>query len=201
MPLPSLPQLTRREYLLGTATLATGAGALATQPEPARAQAQVSADSLDVADETYQSADGAPWDVWIAVSGTFSFQTQEPAQRWRVRLAVSRNGAGWSPIASFAEGADAASMTGSYDLSGRVTEHPDFNPGDFHAPLGETRETRVFARVQFAALDAADSALVEAQAADSATLSVTNTSVEATANVEGSGSLAVQAENGDDPPV
>lgn len=91
-------------------------------------------------------------------------------------------------------------MTGQYELTAPLVDHDAFDADTFDAPLGETVETRVFVRVRFAALDAGDNALVEAGAADSVAISVTNTSVEPTANVVGSGSVTFQVKESDPAP-
>lgn len=193
--------LSRREVLLGTTTLLTAGGVAYTATRPAHAQADVTQDELAVSNAEYSSETGDIYTVWAAVTGSYSFQLNDPASGWRVRLFFSSNASDWELVAADGGPIDAASATGEYAVKAPLIDHSAFTADSFDAPLGETVETDAYVKVVFAALDSADTPLVEASAADSVVVRVSNTSVEAVAHVSGSGQTGVQVGESDDAPV
>lgn len=195
-------QTDRRTAIKSTAALfgltGTGLGAIALTTD--RARASVTA-GLQIAGAQYASETGDIFTPYVFANGEWSFLIGEPAQGWQVELQFSSDGVDWERVATDGGPLDTTNASGSFDLAAAVIDHSAFDETTFDAGLGTTKETTVYVRTIFRALDAADATLIEARAAEAVAVSVENTTQEASASLSGDGETQLQVNSTDPTPT
>lgn len=187
--------VSRRETLLTTGALLAGGGSaaalLSTSADTARAE--LTRSEFDVSDGSHTSPTGDIYSPVVEIDGSFRFQVGEQAAAYEIRLLAAPDAESWEVVASLREAVATTELSDTFALSRALVEHSAWDADTWDAPLDSTTETQVYLRLELAVLDDAGTALAESSVATSAIVSVTNSTVESVAFVDGDGSITVQA--------
>jgi hypothetical protein len=187
---PSQLDVSRRQLLASGGTVLSAGGLIAVMGSR-DARAQVNTTQLDIPDATHEGKDGSVTDLLLQVSGTYQYAA-ETVDAVELRLEVaSPSETDHQAIASSSPSADRNRGNGEYSLSGSLLDHDELTADMFSADAGETVEKQLPVRV---VLDvrADGSTVVSNLSSTTATVTVTNTSVEANAAVSGGGSVTIE---------
>jgi hypothetical protein len=188
--------MNRRKLLQHTATgiAGIGAGYALLDASTGNASAAVSMGTLDVSDASKTTQDGQIDDVKADVSGQWEYNLpagKNPNQ-WSVTLSVA-NSEDVAQIAQTAGNAKYLQNSGTYELSGSVTDTHLYSADDFKAPEGKVKSVTLGLVVVFAVLADDGSVLARAQLEDTAEVAVTNEAYQASdyGDASGEGTLII----------
>lgn len=190
VPHPTTVDVSRRQILASTGSLVVG-GAAVSMATSQRASAATNVQSLDIPPAERESEDGAVSNVTLQVSGTYQFKVNAAdTLAFELSVAPEVDSADWTTLDSFEDPAGATQAQGQYTMAGSVLDHPAIASSDFDAEPEETKVTDLPVRVDFVVLQGGEE-VVEAAAKTVATVEITNTSVDASATIAGSGDIGV----------
>ena len=187
--------MNRRSFATSVAAGLTGlsTGILAIKSTQT-ANAQVSMGSLDMADDSTTTSDGTISDVSATVSGDWSYELPAGSvDYWEVELRVS-DGDTWYTVAETSETNQYNQYSGTYELSGSITDTEAVDVSFFSAP-GPGQQTTVTLplQVRFRVIDTNGSPLATTAVTDDATVTVGQNEIDASlyGEVSGEGSVSV----------
>lgn len=187
---PSEIDVSRRQLLATTGTVASAGGLIAVLGSRPT-QAAVTTQQLSIPDATHEGENGSVADLPLQVSGTYQFSVNR-ADALQLRLEVASPGnTDYQAVDSLDRTPQSTAGQGEYALSGSLLDHDALTADMFSADAEETVEQNVPVRVVLDVL-ADGSSVVTAVAKTTATVAVTNTSVEATAAVTGDGTVTIE---------
>lgn len=179
----------RRQVLLSTGTFLAGGGiavALGSQPT----KAAVTANTIEIPPETVEGRNTSVSSAVLSVGGNYEYQVNN-ADTLVLSLGVAPEGSqDYETIDSVEEPAGAAAGAGQYELSGSLTDHPALDYGTFSADTAETVNLSLPVRVVLDVRQGGES-VTTAVAQGTAEIQVSNTGVEASAAVVGSGEVEI----------
>lgn len=187
----------RRQYLKSTAAgltgLAVGIGAMQSTEA---ATAQVTMGELSMGDASTTTSTGSISNVSATVSGDWSYELPvNTVDYWEVELRVS-DGDGWYTVAKTSESNQYAQYSGTYTLTGSITDTQAFDVSFFRAP-GPGQQTTVTLplQVRFRVIGTSGSPLATTAVNDEAAVTVGQNEIDASlyGEVSGSGSLSIDA--------
>ena len=152
----------RRRALAAVGTVVGGGTALALVGSDA-ARAEVSVESFEVDDATFEAREVTP--VIDAEIG-YAYRADHVAELW-IALLV-----GEEVVAEETLRTGSDELENTTDLSGRVLDSPDHTGTDFEVDAGETTSVTVDAGVRFEVRDSDGEVLASDEATDSATVDV-----------------------------
>lgn len=197
---PTPPTIGRRKALKGFAAslgiAGGGLGYLALANDEAQAAVTTSM-SLPTGGAADEDGHAIPF---LNVSGDWSYSgvTVDPTD-WVVSVYVSENGTNWDPLGTDNGVPFGFDEANTYQVFAPLTAAANFSSGDFQAPDTESIGVDVWARAELEVLNG-DEVVVSAQASDSSTLTIEDTTEPGTANVSGSGSWEWQMDESDPTP-
>lgn len=181
-------EVSRRQLLATTGTLAIGGtAALAAGTVPASASVE-----LNIPDASRSGEDGSVADVVLDVTGAYQYEVNA-ATRVTLSLSVASGASAddWQAIDYIENSVATSSGAGQYELGGSVLSHPQYDAAEFSAEPEETNTVEVPTRVVMEVFDGEESVVSKA-AETVTTVSVENTSIEATADLTGEGTVEVK---------
>jgi hypothetical protein len=180
---------TRRQFLVGGATVASGALVYGATTE--KASATVNVEALNIPNDSYTLADQTMEDVQLSVDTSYSWEGNAEIHKYELRLAVGTTRDTAAVIARKEQTElGKQSLSGNAQLNGSILSSPSFSQDNFNPSRG-TLTTDMVVVLVFDLYR--DGEIVEtAKATDTAELSVTAEELEYTVSVEGSGSVKFQ---------
>lgn len=184
------PTISRRRVLTLTGATLTG-GAVVAFSGSGRAQATTEVYSLDIPDATHEGEDGTVSSLGLTVEGSWQY-TVDAADEYVLSLMVasSPDADDWQVIDQTQSAAMAASTAGTFVLSGEILDHDQLSADQFSADPSETTTRDVPVAVALDVLHGGE-VVVSAIAETTATVEVSSTAVQVSAEVSGSGGVEV----------
>lgn len=187
---PFEPDVSKRQLLVSTGTFVAGGGIVAAMgSQPSKAAVQAS--ELDIPPASHSGDDGSVSSLDLQVSGNYEFAT-DAADTLVLTLGVAPEGTeNYAAIDKVDEPVSAASGAGQYSLAGSTLDHAALDAATFSADAGETVTKELPVRVTMDVQQGGET-VVSALASTVATVEVTNSSVDASAALTGSGKVAIE---------
>ena len=170
--------VSRRHAIAAVGTVVGGGTLLATGSDSARAE--VSVESFDVADATFEADDVTP--VIDAEIG-YAYRADHVAELW-IALVV-----GETVVAEETLQTGADELENTTDLSGRVTDADRYSTGDFAVDAGEETTVSVDAGVRFEVRDANGDVLASDEQFDESEVQVVSPNGDQFATVGGTATI------------
>lgn len=190
-PFNSSIDVDRRQILTTTGTFVCGGGLAVAALGSERAKAAVRASEIDMNGDRHSGPDGTVSDVTATVSGQYEYATND-ADTLVLAMAVAPGDSpdAYERVDEVSEPVGAASGAGSFSLAGSILDHSQLDAAAFSADAGEVVETEVLVRVVLDVQQGGET-VVTGTAESPVTVTVENTSIQASATVGGSGEVAV----------
>jgi len=192
----SQPQtMDRRTFMQSTAAGLTGIsiGAVALSSTET-ANAEVSMGTLDMSDASTSNSDGQISNVGATVSGSWSYELPAGSvDHWLIELRVS-DGDGWYTVAETSESNQYNQYSGTYEVSGSITDTEAFDVSFFAAPgPGQQTSVTLPLQVRFRVIGTNGTELANTTVSDEATVTVGQNEIDASlyGEVSGEGSVSV----------
>lgn len=180
---------TKRRFLLGAGTLATGGIALAHSSDNARAE--VTMDKLTVPDDSVVTTSDIQ-DVLLEVTGTWDYSGNITPDRWECTLKAGNAPDTTHPLATVSEADIGKEGSGGFTLTGSLLDSPHYDMSNFAlARAGNEKSTPFVAEIKFKVFKDRD-VVAQASATDSARITVTREQVRVDANISAEGGVTVQ---------
>lgn len=180
--------VSRRTVLSGLGGAVIGGTAIATLGTE-NAHAQVSFGSLNVANREYEQTSELK-DVHIRVNGNYKFDSEEQPDAWSLKLHVGKNGE-YTEIAEERLAPRSNADSGTEELEGSILDTSyfaieNFQLGDNQSEITETINVKLTFQVFVG-----DREIASASVEDTADLTVTHGTIEASAQLKGNGEIVL----------
>lgn len=180
---------------IGSGITGLGAGAVLLNRSTAEAQASVDANSFNIGDDQVTTDDGVISNVGASVSGNWSYELPggSPSQ-WKVTLRVS-DGNTWGKVAETSNSVEYARYSGTFEVSGSLTETSMFDISYFSAPgPGKQKSVTLPFELWFRVVGSDDTVLASTALQEEATVTVAQSEIDASlyGKISGSGSVSVE---------
>jgi hypothetical protein len=180
---------------LGSAAAGTTAGAVLLNGSTGKAKAAVDANSFSIGDDAVTTGDGNISNVKASVSGNWSYELPggSPSQ-WLVTLRVS-DGNTWGKIAETSGSVEYAQYSGTFEVTGSLTDTSLFDVSEFAAPEpGKQKTMTIPFELWFRVVESDDTVLASTALQDKGSVTVAQSEINASlyGMVDGSGSVSIE---------
>lgn len=178
--------ISRRNAITGIVGVVAG-GSIITALGSDRASAAVTFGDLTIKDRTVEQTSEIQ-DVQIHVNGNYKFEADETPDAWSLQLHVGQNGE-YTQVDEERLAPSSSASSGTEEVSGSIIDTPHFAIDNFRVGSSQTVQ-EIDVKLVFE-VEMNGEAIATAEVTETATLTVTPGSVDATVQVKGTGEIQI----------